>query len=104
MALVDLSAPAATPQTIATLYREHNSCCEEPASLSLEQQQLLVETLVRLAQVLEDMSGRDQQIFLWHASDGLKYQEIARQLGVSINVVQKAMVRGMERCYRVLYD
>jgi len=91
-------------QAVERAYLELMTGQDEPTSLCLEQQQLLVETLVRLAQVLEGMPVRDKQIFLLARLDGLKYQEIAQQLGVSINVVQKAMVRGMERCYRVLYE
>ncbi len=63
-----------------------------------------METLLQLSTVLDELSYRDRQVFLLARQDGLKYREIADQIQVSINVVQKAMTRAMLRCYQVLYD
>lgn len=64
----------------------------------------MLETLLQLAEVLEGLPRRDKQIFLLARLDGLKYQEIAGRLGISLNMVQKAMVRAMHNCYRLLYE
>jgi RNA polymerase sigma factor (sigma-70 family) len=76
----------------------------EPLTPSAEEQHLVVETLLQLAQVLDGLPRKDKQIFLLARLDGLKYQAIADRLDISVNRVQKAMVRGMQQCYRVLYD
>jgi len=73
-------------------------------SPSLEEQRLVVDTLMQLAQVLDDLTRRDKQVFLLARLDGMKYRAIAEHLSISINQVQKAMIRGMTQCYRVLYD
>jgi len=76
----------------------------EPLVPSVEEQHLVLETLLQLAEVLEGLPRRDKQIFLLARLDGLKYQEIAGRLGISLNMVQKAMVRAMHNCYRLLYE
>ncbi|MEM9621437.1 MAG: sigma-70 family RNA polymerase sigma factor [Pseudomonadota bacterium] len=76
----------------------------EPIVASPEEQQLIIDTLARLAAVVDGLSDRDRQVFLLARLDGLKYKEIADALGISVNVVQKAMGRAMLNCYSVLYE
>lgn len=91
-------------QALEQAYLELLAAQPEPVSPSLEEQELVLETLLQLAEVLDGMPRRDKHIFLLARLDGLKYQDIASQLGITVNVVQKAMLRGMQQCYRVLYD
>ncbi|WP_417584072.1 sigma-70 family RNA polymerase sigma factor [Nitrincola sp.] len=91
-------------QALEQAYLEMLALQPEPESPSLEDQHLVVETLLQLAQILDGLPHRDQQIFLMARLDGLKYQEIAEHLNINVNRVQKAMVRCMQQCYRVLYD
>jgi RNA polymerase sigma factor (sigma-70 family) len=91
-------------QALEQAYLEILALQPEPESPSLEEQHLVVETLLQLAQILEGLPDRDKQIFLMARLDGLKYQEIADRLNINVNRVQKAMVRCMQQCYRVLYD
>lgn len=91
-------------QALENAYLELLAAQPEPVSPSAEDRELVVETLLQLSTVLDELSYRDRQIFLLARLDGLKYREIADQIQVSINVVQKAMTRAMLRCYQVLYD
>ncbi|MCB5189493.1 sigma-70 family RNA polymerase sigma factor [Methylobacillus arboreus] len=64
---------------------------------------LVVEALAAISRVLEGLPARTREIFLLSQLDGMKYVDIARQLGISVNVVQKAMVKGFQHCYQAVY-
>lgn len=91
-------------QALEQAYLELLAAQPEPVAPPPEERELVLETLLQLVQVLDGMPRRDKQIFLMARLDGLKYQAIASRLGITLNMVQKAMLRGMQRCYRVLYD
>jgi len=91
-------------QALEQAYLELLASQPEPVAPSLEERHLVVDTLMRLAQVLDGLSQRDKRIFLLARLDGMKYQAIAEHLGINVNRVQKAMIRCMRQCYRVLYD
>lgn len=67
---------------------------------SLEEQHLAREALCQVARLLEGLPARTSEIFLLSQLDGLSYPQISRQLGISINVVQKAMLKAMRHCYQ----
>ena len=91
-------------EALEKAYLDFLAAQPEPLAPSSEQQRLAVEALTQLATTLDGMSRRDKQIFLLARIDGLKYQQIADQLGISLNMVQKAMGRVMRQCYHTLYD
>ncbi|MYZ45816.1 sigma-70 family RNA polymerase sigma factor [Schauerella aestuarii] len=64
----------------------------------------ILQTLAALDAMLDGLGARTRQIFLLSQLDGCTYPDIADRLGVSINVVQKAMSRAMAQCYRVMWD
>jgi len=90
-------------QSLEQAYLEQLTLQPEPVAPSLEERHLVVDTLLQLAQVLDGLPRRDKQIFLLARLDGMKYQAIAERLGINVNQVQKAMIRCMRQCYRVLY-
>lgn len=71
---------------------------------SLEEQQLALESLERVLRMLEGLPQRVAEIFVLSQIDGLSYPAIAGQLGISVNVVQKAMLKAARHCYAVIYD
>lgn len=75
----------------------------EATSPSPETVTLVVEALAAISRVLEGLPARTREIFLLSQLDGMKYVDIARQLDVSVNVVQKAMVKGFQHCYQAVY-
>ncbi len=70
---------------------------------SEEEQALVLEALLQLANVLDGLPERCKTVFILARIDGLSYQTIADQLDISVNMVQKAMSKAMLNCYQVLY-
>lgn len=75
----------------------------EPVWPSPEDRALILETLEEIALLLDQLSPRNLEIFLLSQLDGMSYPQIAQRMGVTVNVVQKAMTAAMARCYAVLY-
>lgn len=67
---------------------------------SIEHQQVMLETLVEVDAVLRDLPAKVQQAFLLSQIDGLPYQQIARELGVSVSSVQQYMTRAFSACFQ----
>ena len=84
-------------------YLEALAGLPEALAPSPETQLLVVEALTAISRVLDGLPARTREIFLLSQLDGLTYPEIAGQLGVSVNVVQKAMTRGYAHCYAAVY-
>ncbi|MCD0504585.1 sigma-70 family RNA polymerase sigma factor [Bordetella petrii] len=76
----------------------------EPTAPSQEQRALILETLEEIALLLDGLPARTREIFLFSQIDGLNYPQIARQMGITVNVVQKAMTHAVARCYKALYS
>jgi len=90
-------------QALERAYLELLAAQPEALAPSEEERYQLLETLMQLSEILDGLSQRDKQVFLLARLDGLKYQQIAEQLDISLNMVQKAMLRAMRNCYDVLY-
>jgi len=70
---------------------------------SVETRSLLIEALEAICAVLDGMRERDRRIFLMAQLEGLPYKQIAAELQVTVNIVQKAVIRGLEHCYAAVY-
>ncbi|OZI31127.1 RNA polymerase subunit sigma [Bordetella genomosp. 10] len=70
---------------------------------SPEQRALILETLEQIAALLDGLPDRVREIFLFSQIDGLTYPQIASRLGITVNIVQKAMTRAVAQCYKALY-
>ena len=57
----------------------------------------------RLRQALNEMPERARQAFLLHRLEGLSFDKIAAQLGVSPRVVQSDVAGVIERLTRILF-
>ncbi|MCB5184805.1 sigma-70 family RNA polymerase sigma factor [Methylobacillus gramineus] len=90
-------------QAIEHAYLEALSALPEPMAQSPEEKTLILEILEQIATLLDGLSIRTQQIFLLSQLDGLTYPQIAKEMGLTVNVVQKAMTKAMTHCYEVLY-
>ncbi|QEI07484.1 sigma-70 family RNA polymerase sigma factor [Pigmentiphaga aceris] len=69
---------------------------------SAEDRAIILETLEQIARMLDGLPARCREIFLLSQIDGLTYPQISAQLGVSVNVVQKAMTRAVGHCFQIL--
>ncbi len=71
---------------------------------TLEEQHLALDALARLLAMLDGLPARVAEIFLLSQFDGLTYPAIAERLGISVNVVQKAMLKATRHCYALVYQ
>jgi RNA polymerase sigma factor (sigma-70 family) len=51
------------------------------------------ERLQKVLAALESLGPRTREIFLLHRLDGLKYREIASQLGITVSAVEKHIAK-----------
>lgn len=96
---------AATNFGIDAYRREQRRATETIAGVTQEiiadrtplQDEVLIarERLDRLRAGIALLSPRTQEIFLKHRLDGLKYREIAKELGISQSAVEKHVARAM---------
>ncbi len=75
----------------------------EPAAPSPEQLALVLEALDTLCAMIDGLPQRARAAFLMAQLDGMPYEQIARELRVSVNVVQKDMIKTWQRCYQAMY-
>ncbi|RBA23036.1 sigma-70 family RNA polymerase sigma factor [Herminiimonas fonticola] len=75
----------------------------EETAPSPETRILIVEALTAVSRVLDALSPRVRDIFLLSQLDGLTYAEIASQFDMSVNAVQKSMIRAFQHCYAAVY-
>ena len=90
-------------QALEQAYLDALAAMPNPITPSLEDQRLVLEALEQIASMLDGLPSRTREIFLLSQLDGMTYPQIAVQLGISVNVVQKAMTRAMTQCYATLY-
>ncbi|GAB7532831.1 sigma-70 family RNA polymerase sigma factor [Pseudomonas sp. 3A(2025)] len=65
---------------------------------SLEDQAIIVETLIEIDRMLDGLGAKVKQTFLLSQFEGLTYPAIAERLGISVRTVNNHMARAMEHC------
>jgi RNA polymerase sigma-70 factor (ECF subfamily) len=63
---------------------------------------MITDTLLMVAQVLDDLPEKPRLAFLMSRLEGMKYAEIAKELDVSVASIKKYIATAMVHCYRVL--
>ncbi|MFC0710849.1 sigma-70 family RNA polymerase sigma factor [Azorhizophilus paspali] len=86
-------------QAVERAYTEALAARPEMLEPSPEERLALIETLVEIDELLHGLSPRIRQIFLLSQLDGLTYPQIASQLELSVDQVQKAMAKAFAACY-----
>jgi len=76
----------------------------EPLMISPEEQSLILETLMQIDQMLDGLGPKVRQAFLLSQLEGMRYADIAAQLGVSVSSVKKYMARATEQCLLLMLD
>lgn len=71
---------------------------------SPETRLLVLEALDAVGQVLDGLGSKVREIFLLSQLDGLTYPQIAERLELTVNVVQKAMLKAYRHCYLAVYE
>lgn len=88
-------------QALERAYLEALAAQPEPLAPSPEERELAIEALQEVDRILNGLPPRVREIFLLSQLDGLTYPQIAERLGVTVNVVQKAMLRAVKQCLTV---
>lgn len=71
-----------------------------PAHLQPEEALASRQTVHAYAQVIENLPPRCREAFVLHIIEGLPQAEIARQMGISVSMVEKHVIRGTLACRR----
>ncbi|MGE4408664.1 sigma-70 family RNA polymerase sigma factor, partial [Pseudomonas sp.] len=67
-----------------------------------EQRLLVLETLHEIDAMLDSLPGRVRRAFLLSQIDGMKYEAIAVELGVSLGSVKRYMQQAFRHCLEVM--
>src|SRR5690606_32776082 len=86
-------------QALERAWLEALAALPEPLSVPLEEQAIMLETLVEIDRLLERLSWPVRKAFLLSQLDGLSHAEIAADLGVSVSTVKRYIVRAARQCY-----
>lgn len=85
-------------QKLERAYLEALAAMPEPLAPSLENQAILLETLIALDAALETLERPVRKAFFWSQIDGLSHGEIAERLEVSITTVKRYIVKATALC------
>ena len=98
--MIDDSRRKAVEQRYLEAYVQSRS--EDDAVPSAETLTMITDTLLMVAQVLDDLPEKPRLAFLMSRLEGMKYAEIAKELDVSVASIKKYIATAMVHCYRVL--
>ncbi|MFA5496460.1 MAG: sigma-70 family RNA polymerase sigma factor [Porticoccaceae bacterium] len=85
-------------RTLERQYLEALAVMPETTRPSEEDQAIILETLLEIDAMLDGLGSQVKQTFILSRFDGLTYQQIGDQLGVSLRTVNNHMARAMEHC------
>lgn len=91
-------------QSLEQAYLEELAARPEATAPSPEARRQILETLEEIARLLDGLPPRVREIFVRSQLEGQTYPVIAEQMGITVNVVQKAMIRATTQCYKALYQ
>ncbi|MDE1167601.1 MAG: sigma-70 family RNA polymerase sigma factor [Pseudomonas sp.] len=83
-------------------YLEALAAQPEPLEPSPEERALVMESLMAIDALLDGLSSRARTAFLCSQLEGMKYADIAAQLGVSTIRVRQYVAKGLMLCCREL--
>ncbi|PWF21473.1 sigma-70 family RNA polymerase sigma factor [Corticimicrobacter populi] len=89
--------------TLEQAYLDSLACQPETLAPSPETTALMLEALAAVCTMLDAMPSRMRRIFMLAQIDGASYQDIAAQLEISVNIVQKDMLKAWQHCYAAIY-
>ncbi len=85
-------------------WQETLASLPEPETPSLEQQAIILQTLLAIDAALDALPAKVRETFLLSQFDGLTYREIAQRLGISVAAVRKYMLKAAAACLQVMGD
>lgn len=91
-------------QALERAYAQTLAVLEPDSTPSPETRLLVLEALDAVGKVLDGLGAKVREIFLLSQLDGLTYPQIAERLDLTLNVVQKAMLKAYRHCYAAVYE
>ena len=85
-------------QALERAYLETLALLPEPETPSPEQRALMLETLHQIDAMLDALPALARRTFLLSQLEGLKYEEIAQRLGISLTSVKRYMAQAFRQC------
>lgn len=89
-------------QALERAYLEALAQLPEPEAPSPEQRAVVLETLHEIDAMLDALPPLARRAFLLSQLDGMKYEDIARQLGVSLTSVKRYMAQAFRQCLALM--
>lgn len=89
-------------QSLERAYQASLALLPEALVPSVEERAILLETLHELDALLDELPARARTAFLLSQLEGLGYDDIAAQLGVSVRTVTRYMAQGFAQCLRLM--
>lgn len=89
-------------KSLEQAYLDALSILPEAESPSPEQRYILFETLHELDAMLDTLKPKVRQAFLLSQIEGLKYEEIAHRIDVSLPTVKRYMQQAFSRCLALM--
>lgn len=83
-------------------YLEALAQLPEPASITTEEREIILQTLQQLDRLLDAMPSAVRQAFLLSRIDGLSYPQIAESLGVSERTIKRYMQQAFVQCLELM--
>lgn len=77
---------------------------EHPAGSDAQAGVRTSQLLAAMKAALEELPPKCRQVFLWHRLEGYSHQEIAERLGLSVNMVERHMMRAARHLRERLGD
>lgn len=75
---------------------EYIKSIQEPSSDSIASQIEYSEMNKRLNKIIDELPGRQREVFTLHRIEGLKYCEISNRLNISMNTIENHMSRALK--------
>ncbi|CCP11348.1 RNA polymerase sigma factor sigX [Stenotrophomonas maltophilia SKK35] len=85
-------------QALERAYLEYLAQFPEPVLPSLEEQALVREALQQIDAMLDGLPAMARRVFMLAQFDGLRYEAISEQLGLSLSTVKRHMKRALMGC------
>ncbi|CAM4089324.1 HTH luxR-type domain-containing protein [Comamonas aquatilis] len=89
-------------QALEQAYLEALALLPEPEAPSPEQRALVLETLQQIDAMLDQLPPLVRRTFLLSQLDGMKYEDIAQQLDLSLSSVKRYMAQAFRQCLQLL--
>lgn len=85
-------------QALERAYLEALASMPEPEAPSPEQRLVILEVLQEIDALLDALPSRVRRAFLLSQIEGMKYEDIARRIGVSLITVKRYMKQAFRQC------